>query len=95
LISGPGLAPGLGGRRDGQTSGEILPARAYHRVEKVKVWITPGISSFYIGGPSSSAWTGGVISGMRCLVPQPFLIVGSRSYLEFWAITGDTRYMRY
>jgi hypothetical protein len=25
-------------------------------------WIVPGISSFYVGGPSSSAWSGGAIS---------------------------------
>jgi hypothetical protein len=24
-------------------------------------WIVPGISSFYVGGPSSSAWSGGVV----------------------------------
>jgi hypothetical protein len=33
LTGGPGVAPGRGGRHDGQTSGEISPARAYHRVE--------------------------------------------------------------
>jgi hypothetical protein len=46
LIQGPGLTLARGGRQDGQTSGEILPTRTYHRAEKVKVWITLGISSF-------------------------------------------------
>jgi hypothetical protein len=34
LIGGSGLALGQGGRQDGQIGGEILPARAYQRVEK-------------------------------------------------------------
>jgi hypothetical protein len=49
----------------------------------VKAWINPGISSFQVGGPSSSAWSGGVISGTGCRVPQPFAARGNRSYLEF------------
>jgi hypothetical protein len=34
LIGGLGLAPGRGGRQDGQTGGEILSTSAYHRAEK-------------------------------------------------------------
>jgi hypothetical protein len=44
LIGGPGPAPGRGGTQDGQTADEILPARAYQWVAKVKAWITPEIS---------------------------------------------------
>jgi hypothetical protein len=61
----------------------------------VKAWITPRISSFQVGGPSSSAWSGGVISGMGCRVLQPFVARGNRSYLEFWAVTGHPWYPGY
>jgi hypothetical protein len=30
----PGTVPGQGGRRDGQTGGEILPVHVYHNEEK-------------------------------------------------------------
>jgi hypothetical protein len=49
----------------------------------VVAWIALRISSFYVGGPSSSAWSGGAISGTECMVPQPFVIGGNRSYTEF------------
>jgi hypothetical protein len=35
------------------------------------MWITPEISSFLVGGPSSLAWRDGAIFGMGCMVPQP------------------------
>jgi hypothetical protein len=35
----------------------------------VKACITPGFSSFYVGGPSSSALSDGAISDMGCIVP--------------------------
>jgi hypothetical protein len=54
----------------------------------VKVSISPRFISFKVGGPSSSALSGGAISGMGCMVPQPFATGGSRSYPKFWAITG-------
>jgi hypothetical protein len=44
---------------------------------------------FLIWGPSSSAKSGGAISGMGRMVLQPFVARGSRSYLEFWPITGN------
>jgi hypothetical protein len=47
---------------------------------KVKAWITPRISSFYVGGPSSSAKSGGALSSMRCRVPQPFAAGGNQLY---------------
>jgi hypothetical protein len=59
------------------------------------VWIAPEFSSFLVCGPSSSARSGGAISGMGCMVPQPFAAGGNRSYLEFWAITGGLRYPGY
>jgi hypothetical protein len=34
LTGRPGLAPGRGGRRDGQTGGEILPSHVYHQEEE-------------------------------------------------------------
>jgi hypothetical protein len=79
----PGTIPGRGGRRNGQRGGEILPAHVYLKVEKIKAWITPGFSSFLVGGPSSSAKSGGDIFGMRCMVPQSFVTKGNRLYLEF------------
>jgi hypothetical protein len=43
----PGPILGLGGRRVGQTGGEILPAHVYRNEKKVTVWIAPGFS--YLG----------------------------------------------
>jgi hypothetical protein len=37
LTGGSGPVSDQGGRQDGQTGGEILPARAHRRVERVKV----------------------------------------------------------
>jgi hypothetical protein len=59
------------------------------------VQITPGFSSFYVGGPSSSVRSGGVRSGMGCMVPQLFAAGGNRLYLEFGAVTSILRYPRY
>jgi hypothetical protein len=59
------------------------------------VWITPRFSSFLVGGPSSLAMSCGAISGMGCMVPQPFVAKENRSYPKFWAVTGDPRYPRY
>jgi hypothetical protein len=36
-----------------------------------------------VGGPSSSARSGGAISGMGCMVPQSFAAGGKRPYLKF------------
>jgi hypothetical protein len=41
-----GPVSGWGGRRAGQTGGEILPAHVYGNEEKVTVWITPEFNSF-------------------------------------------------
>jgi hypothetical protein len=62
---------------------------------KVKAWINLRISSFYVGGPSPSAWSGGALSGTGYMVPQPFSTEGNRSYSEFWTITDDPWYMGY
>jgi hypothetical protein len=35
----------------------------------VKTRFALGISSFWVGGLSSSVWSGGAISGMGCMVP--------------------------
>jgi hypothetical protein len=43
------------------------------------VRITPGSSSFYVSGPSSSARSVGTISDMGYLVPQPFVAEGNRA----------------
>jgi hypothetical protein len=50
-----------------------------------------GISSFYIGDASSSAWSGGSFPSMRYMIPQSFAAGGNRSYLEFWAVIGGLR----
>jgi hypothetical protein len=52
------------------------------------MWITPGFSSFEVGGPFSSARSGGAISGIGCMVPRPFAARGNQSYPEFWAVTN-------
>jgi hypothetical protein len=52
-------------------------------------------SPFYVGGPASSARSGGTISGMGCLVPQSFPTGGNRTYLDFWDVTDDPRYPGY
>jgi hypothetical protein len=36
------------------------------------VWITLRFSFIKVGGPSTSARSGGAISGMRCMVAQSF-----------------------
>jgi hypothetical protein len=61
----------------------------------VKVWIVLGVSSFWVGGPSSSAWSGGAISGMGRMVQQSFAAGGNQSHPEFWAVTGDPQYLGY
>jgi hypothetical protein len=43
----------------------------------VKAWITPGFSSFLVCGPSSSALSGGAISGTGCMVPNHLLLEGT------------------
>jgi hypothetical protein len=59
------------------------------------VWIAPGFSSFYVGGPSSSARIGGAISDTGCMIPQPFTARQNRSYPEYWDVTGDPQYPGY
>jgi hypothetical protein len=59
------------------------------------VWTAHGFSSFWVGGPSCSAWSGGAISSMGFMVPQPFSAIGYWSYLEFWAVTSSPRYLGY
>jgi hypothetical protein len=59
------------------------------------VRIDPRFSSFFVGDPSSSARSGGVISDMGCMVFQPFAAGGNQSYLEFLVITGHPQYRGY
>jgi hypothetical protein len=59
------------------------------------VQIAPESGSFYVGGPSSSVGSGGVISSMGCLVPQPFASGENWTYPDFWAVTGDLWYPGY
>jgi hypothetical protein len=42
----------------------------------VKAWFAPRINSFQVGGPSTSDWSGGAISGMGHTVPQSFAAGG-------------------
>jgi hypothetical protein len=48
--------------------------------------------SFYVGGPTSLAKSGGTISITGYLVPQSFATKGNQPYLYFWALTDDPRY---
>jgi hypothetical protein len=59
------------------------------------MWISLGSRSFWVGGPSSSARSGGAASSTRCMVPQPFAAGGNRPYLELWVVTGGPWYPRY
>jgi hypothetical protein len=61
----------------------------------VLAWIAHEFRSFLVGGPSSLARSGGTILDMRCMIFQPFAAGGNRSYLDFWAITGNPRYLGY
>jgi hypothetical protein len=61
----------------------------------VKARFTPRISSFQVGGPSSSAWSGGAISGFGRMIHQPFAARGNWLYPEFCAVTGDPWYPGY
>jgi hypothetical protein len=59
------------------------------------VWIAYEFSSFQVGDPSSLARSGGVISGIGCMVPRSFAVEGNRSYPEFLAVTGGLWYPGY
>jgi hypothetical protein len=91
----PEPVPGRGGRQNGQTGGEILPAHVYHNEGKRMCGLFLGILLFLVGGPSSSARSGGAISSMGCVVPQPFAAGGNQSYLELWTIIGGPCYPGY
>jgi hypothetical protein len=43
----------------------------------VKAWIAPGSISFYVGGPSSSARSGGAMFGMGVWFPSRLLLEGN------------------
>jgi hypothetical protein len=58
------------------------------------VRIAPRFSSFQVGGPSSSARSGGAISGIGFMVPQLFTAGGNWSYQEFWAVTDGSCFAR-
>jgi hypothetical protein len=47
---------------------------------------------FLVGGPSSSARSGEILSDTRCLEPQSYAAGGNRSYLDFLSISDDPRY---
>jgi hypothetical protein len=61
----------------GLTGGESLPALGHLRWGKGLVQIPPGSSSFQVGGPSPSVRSGGAISSMGYLVPQPLAAGGN------------------
>jgi hypothetical protein len=42
------------------------------------------VQFFFVGGPSSLPKSGGVISGMGYLVPQPFTIGGNQVIFRFF-----------
>jgi hypothetical protein len=69
LIGGPSPALGWGGRRDSQTGGEILPAHAYHRVEKWKHGLLCGLVLFMLVAPPIYPGVVGPYLGMGCMVP--------------------------
>jgi hypothetical protein len=47
----PGPAPGRGGRRNGYTGGEILPAHIYHNEEKRRCGLLLGLVLFRLVVP--------------------------------------------
>jgi hypothetical protein len=51
--------------------------------EGCPVWFALESSSFLVGGPSSLAKSGGVVSSTRCMVTQPFAANENRPYLDF------------
>jgi hypothetical protein len=91
----PGLVPGQGWRWNGLTSGKILAAHDYRNEAKRWYGLLSDLDFFLVGGPSSSTRSGGAISDIGCMVPQPFAAGVNQLYLEFWAITGDSRYPGY
>jgi hypothetical protein len=57
------------------------------------MWITSGISSFYVGSPPPlQPRVVRSFPGMGCMIFQPFATGGNQSYLKFWAKTGDLQY---
>jgi hypothetical protein len=91
----PKLVPSQGGRWNGLTGGEILPVHSCHNEGKQWCGLLPGLVPFLVGGPSSSARSGGAICGLRCMVLQSSAARGNLSYLVFWAVTGDPWYPGY
>jgi hypothetical protein len=75
---------------DGLIGGETLSVCAYHAEMEDRV--IPRSSSFLVDGPSLSTRSGGVISGIGCVVPHPLAIGGNWPYLGLSVITGDPRY---
>jgi hypothetical protein len=52
------------------------------------VWIIPVISFFRLVAPPLQFRVVEPFPGMGCMVPQLFAAGGSRSYPEFWVVTG-------
>jgi hypothetical protein len=83
-----------GGRLDGQTGDEVLPAHVYRIEEKGRCGLFLSLVLFSLV-PPSSARSGGPISGTECVAPQSFVTGGSRSYPDVCAVTGGLWYPGY
>jgi hypothetical protein len=73
----------------------VLVAASYHDMHLMSSFLkipTPVVHIRYRKTPGEA---GGGISGMGCMVPQPFVTKGNRSYPDFLAVTNDLRYPRY
>jgi hypothetical protein len=90
----PGHVPGQGGRRAGQTVGEILPTHVYRSEEKCRCGLFPSLVLFLLVDPSS-AMSGGAISSTGCVAPLLFAARGRWSHLDVWTITGGPQYLGY
>jgi hypothetical protein len=77
---------------NGQTSGEILSARANYRVEGSWCGSFLGLVLFRLVAPSLQLGVLGPSPSTGCMVSQPFAVRGNLSYPEFWAVTGVPRY---
>jgi hypothetical protein len=54
-----------------------------------------GLVLFRLVAPRLHPRVVGSFFGTGCMVPQPFVNGGNQLHLEFWAVTGDLRYLGY
>jgi hypothetical protein len=76
----PGPVLVWGGRQDGQTGGEILPAHIYSNEGKRRCGLLPGLVLFRFVAPPLQPGLVGPYHSMGCVVPHPFAARGNQSY---------------